>query len=148
MNVLSAILGAALIAGVALSGFNYINSGAYKNREDAALAETGLQSLAAAYQSRRLAGGSSPNPSTWRAELFPAYGQEPKAPQGFSWSFGAADDGQWFCMSSSQAADRAKPFLEALKHRFSAQALEVADKCGGKAAGTGTGIAATLWVSK
>ena len=91
-----------------------------------------------------------PDAANWEATLFPAYGFEPKPPEGTAWSYGSSAAGRWFCLSAAKATEALRGVLVTVGKRYAAASYQVSAKCGDPAT-TDTGgdtLAATLWVSR
>ena len=167
MNLISVVIGISLLALITSAGVSYINPNAEKTASATALVSSGFQTLAQAYQSRQITGAPSPEVATWKGALFPAYGFEPKPPDGSSWSYGASSSGRWFCLWVPAATASMRTALSAVAKNYSSSSFAVSDKCGAtpettsaqsstaKTVGgsqtisvSGNSVAATLWVTR
>ena len=160
MNLLSTIVSISLFALTVGAGITYINPNAGASAQTKAIVSSGLQTLAQAYQTRQITGAPPPNAETWKDALFPAFGFEPKPPDGTAWSYGTVTSGRWFCLSAPNASDSLRIALAAVAKTYSASSFVVSDACGAdpvtvpaqpsatKAAAAGNSVAATLWISR
>lgn len=148
MNLLQAVLAAALVATLMVGGIQYIDPSASKRSRLTALAESGFTVLDSAFRARQAAGLPPPAPETWEAALFPAFADKPAVPAGFAWSYGMAAEGAWFCLSGTGGDPLMRKALETLQRRFPPALYTVADGCAGRRGAQDGALAATYWVVK
>ena len=150
MNLIPTLVGIALLALTIGGGISHLSPGSHVAAESAATIGAGFQSLTQAYQTRQMTGAPPPDAANWEATLFPAYGFEPKPPEGTAWSYGSSAAGRWFCLSAAKATEALRGVLVTVGKRYAAASYQVSAKCGDPAT-TDTGgdtLAATLWVSR
>ena len=164
MNLISTVIGIGLLALTIGAGISYINPNASAAAEAASVIASGFQALTQAYQSRQMTGAAAPDAASWESALFPAYGFEPKPPDGTGWSYASSDAGRWFCLSAPKATAALLMALASVGKRYAAASYLVSAKCGDAPATTATTattaatktpapavggrVAATLWITR
>ncbi len=156
MNLISTVVGIGFLAMTVGAGISYVNPAARSVTETMALINAGFQGLSQAYLSRQMTGAPALDPASWKSALFPAYGFEPKAPSGASWSYGADVNGRWFCLAAPRADRVMRAAIDGAGRQYSAASYLISGACGrapaaaptGAAGVSGDSVAATLWLSR
>lgn len=113
-DLVIAVLALALAAVVAVGGVGYVNIGVTTRVEASAAAAAGFRIYGGALTAYRLSNRGLPDADTWRDELAPYMaGGAPRAPAGWSWSYGRDAAGPWFCFSAADAEGRPQALRKA-----------------------------------
>lgn len=137
-----AMLALALAAAVAIGGIGYVNVGIASRVEASAAATAGFRIYGGALTAYRLSNRGLPDADSWRDELAPYMpGGAPRAPAGWSWTYGRDAAGPWFCFSAAEAEGRSQSLRKAAD-AFPSGTVTVSGECGAPE-GAADGTAAT-----